>query len=841
VRPPPPPYPPPGGGGGGGGARGPPAPPPPPRRAAGQANIVAFRTGRTYPQIVRDNVFNVVNDLLFALGVALIILGRPLDAVVAVGVVLVNTVVGLFQEVRAKRTLDRIAILTRPRATVVRDGAERQVDPAEIVLGDLLVAHAGDQIVVDGRLAGDGRMEVDESPLTGESDLVAKHSGDELLSGSFVNTGGGRYVAERVGAESFANRITAQAQAHRRVLTPLQRQVSVIIRILLGIVVVFEALVIVKSLLGHLPLVETVRMSTVIVALIPNGLILAIALAYALGAVRMAHRGTLIQRANAVESLSNVDVLCTDKTGTLTTNVIRFDELEPLEATEPELGRLLGVFAASVSEADRTIEALATAFPAEPVRPLDEAPFSSQRKWSGLTFAEGDARGTLVLGAPEAVAAGLSNDEQRARVEGSARAAEWRAGGLRVLLFAHRHEPVPFAADDGRPALPAGLEPLGLICLRDELRPDVRETLAEFAQAGIAIKVISGDNPQTVAALAAQAGLAARPRSVSGAELAAMDAAGFAQAAGEAQVFGRVTPEQKERLAAALRDDGRYVAMIGDGVNDVIALKRADVGIAMQGGSQAARSVADMILMQDSFAALPAAFREGQRIRNGMQEILEIFMVRIFSKAALIAAMLPMGGFPFAPRNSSLLSFLGAGVPVVGLAAWAQPERPLKGSIYRPLARFALPPTVLLTLMALTIHLAFRLPLEDHYLATHAGATGAQALDYALPYAQTATITFMILCSLLLIPFTVPPIPFFTGGAPLRGDWRPTLLALALLVFLCGVLALPFGRHLFELTALAPWQYGLLAAAAVVWALLLKCVWACGLMDRLLGLRRSNA
>ena len=852
------------------------APPPPPiglteaeastRRAAGQGNDVVLRTGRTYAQIVRDNVFNVINNLLFALGVTLILLGRWLDAVVAVGVVLANTVVSLFQEIRAKRTLDRIAILTRPKAIVLRDGAEREVDPTELVLGDVVVVHAGDQIVVDGRLAEGGPLEVDESLLTGESDLVPKRPGAELLSGSFVNSGGGRYVAERVGMESFANRITSQAQAHRHVLTPLQHQVSVIIRILLGLVVVFEALVIVKSAVGHVPFVETVRMSTVIVALIPNGLILAIALSYALGAVRMAGKGTLIQQSNAVESLSNVDVLCTDKTGTLTTNAIRFEALEPFEATEEEFRTLLGAFTAGVTEANRTALALAEAFAGagngragadaadevadEPAAsaasaafaaPTDEALFSSQRKWSGLTFDSGPARGTLVLGAPEVIAAALASDVERDLILRNQHLDEWSARGLRVLLLARRSEPLPFPRPDGHPELPDLLVPLGLVCLRDELRPNVEETLAEFKQAGIAIKVISGDNPKTVAALAAQAGLAERPDRVSGGELAAMSEADFAQAAAETQVFGRVTPEQKESLAGALRDRGHYVAMIGDGVNDVIALKRANLGIAMQGGSQAARAVADMILMKDSFAALPAAFSEGQRIRNGMVDVLRIFMVRIFSKALLIAALLPLGGFPFAPRNSSLFSFLGAGIPVIGLTIWAIPGRPLKGSIYRPLVRFALPPTLLIAALGLPLHLWVRERYEDAFLATHAAATAQQALDYALPYAQTSTIVFMILCSLLLLPFTVPPVRFFAGGTPLRGDWRPTWLALGLAGFLALTLAFPLTRTVWELTALPLWLYGVCVGLVVVWGLLLKGIWRSGVLDRLLKLPRAQA
>ena len=810
------------------------------RRAAGQGNVAPLRVGRTYAQIVRDNVFNFINLILFALGVTLIILGRYLDALIAVGVVLANTLVSLYQEIRAKQTLDRIAILTRPKATVVRGGEAREVDPDEIVVGDLLEVGSGDQFVVDGHLVSGARMEVDESLLTGESDAVVKHRGDEVLSGSFVVTGTGRYVAEKVGQESFAANITARAQVPRRVLTPLQRQVRIIIDVFLVIVAVLETAVIVRALLGDVPFVETVRRSTVVVALVPNGLILAIALAYALGAVRMAGKGTLVQQANAVESLSNVDVLCTDKTGTLTTNAIRYHDLEALELPQAELERLLGVFAASAAELNKTTEALAATFAAERRQASAEAPFSSQRKWSGLAFdragaagSDGTPHGTYVLGAPEVLQPSL-----RAGSSLGDRLGEWTAQGYRVLLFAGLAEPVAFSRDqDSPPELPRDLMPLGLACFSDELRPHVQETLREFDEAGIAVKVISGDSPQTVAALATQAGLGRDLSAVTGQQLAEMDADEFADAAQDGSVFGRITPDQKEHLARALRERGRYVAMIGDGVNDVVALKQANLGVAMNSGSQAARAVAGLILIKDSFASLPEAFRDGQRIRNGLQDVLEIFMVRIFGKALVIAAMLPFTGFPFAPRNSSLLSFLGAGVPAIGLTAWAQARPPLKGSIFRPLARFSVPPLAVMIPTAVAVNLIARWRAEVAYSAAHQGASSADTLTHALPIAQTATITFLILCSLLLIPFVAPPTPWFTGGSPLRGDWRPTWMAVALLALFAGLAAVPFSRHLFELSKLPVWEWGMIVLAAAVWALLVRTMWRSRLLDRLLKTR----
>ncbi len=824
------------------------------RRAAGQGNVIVAQTGRTYREIVRDDVFNFINNILFALGMILVALTHYLDALLTVGVVLINTVVSLIQEIRAKRTLDRIAILARPHAVVVRGGAEREVDPSEIVLGDTLRVTAGDQVVVDGVMVGSGHghMEVDESLLTGESDLIVKRPGDKLLSGSFCVAGGGWYEAEKVGADSFANRITAQAKAHRRFLTPLQHQVNWLVRILLVIVLALEALIVVQSFTQHLPFVESIQMSMVIVSLVPNALVLAIVFAYAIGAIRMSGKGALIQEVNAIESLSNVDVLCTDKTGTLTTNVIRLDELEPLAAPRDELERLLAAYAASTGGGNRTTEAIAAGLPDAALPVADEALFSSKRKWSGIVFADGALQyETLVLGAPEVVVPAL----RPGTVGGpddplTTRQAEWTAGGLRVLLLAGLMAPVSFGGGDGAPhdglradtgggatgpELPRDLVPLGLVSLRDELRPNVQETLRAFEQAGIAVKVISGDNPQTVTSLARQAGLSGELVAFSGDELAAMDEAAFARAAAEGSIFGRVAPEQKEQLTTALRRRGHYVAMIGDGVNDVVALKRADVGIAMESGSAASRAVADLVLMGDSFGVLPAAFAEGRRIRNGMLDILNIFMVRIFSRAMLIPLVALIGGFAFTPRQSALLSYLTAAIPTIGLVAWAQTGATVKGRIYKPVARFVVPATLLLGLFELAVYALYFKTNESTWLAAHHGAGVAQAVAAAQPQAQTAVTVLAVLCGLLLIPFTVPPTRRWVGGARLRGDWRPTIMAAVMFVAYLVVVSTPGGRHLFQLDSLGILEQILLAVVALSWGFTVRAIWHWRGLDRLFG------
>jgi cation-transporting ATPase E len=641
------------------------------RRARGLGNVLPPPTGRTYSEIVRDNVLTFINSVLFGLGIALVLLGHGSDALVSLGVVTINVLVGVVQEVRAKRTLDRIALLSRPRAIVLRDGAELSVDPGEVVRGDVAIVRPGDQVVVDGVVLEGGRLGVDESLLTGESDLVPKTAGDPVYAGSFCASSSARYLTQGVGAASLAHQLTLHARAFRRVLTPLQRQIHLVVRVILLVAVSFGIVLVVHALVGGFSLAEGVRIAVVIAGLVPNGLFVAIAVAYALGAVRMAGKGVLVQQANAVESLSHVDVLCLDKTGTLTTGQVALDAIHPFDEPLAVVQRRLGDFLASATGGNRTTAAIAAGCPGRARPVLDEVPFSSAWKWSALAFGEGELPGTDVLGAPEVLLPHLTSPAPSS-VE--ALVAELAAAGRRLLLFAHDPMPRRLRDASGLPVLPSELIPLGVVALRDELRPDARRTLADFASAGIALRVLSGDDPRTARTIAVQAGFPPDSRVASGLDLGDLDEAGLAELTGGTRVFGRLSPQQKERLVRALQARGHYVGFIGDGVNDVLALKRADLAIALRSGSQAARAVADLVLLDDAFSALPAAFREGQRIVHGMQDILRLFLARVLSVALLIAAVGAVdAGFPLAPKHNALLTLLTVGIPSIALAAWARP------------------------------------------------------------------------------------------------------------------------------------------------------------------------
>ncbi len=790
------------------------------RRRRNLGNNVRLATSRSYLQILRQNAFTFVNTILFAIGIILVLMGQLGDALVTAGLVLINVVVGVYQEGRAKRKLDQIALLTRPKVTVMRDGQERTVDPADLVQGDLLLARPGDQIVVDGQVVGDGRMEVDESLLTGESDLVARRASDPVLSGSFCVSGSALYRAEKVGEQSYANMLTTSARVFKQTKTPLQASVDLVIRVLVLLVAQLGLLLGISFALQRIPLVEGVRVAAVLVALVPQGLFFMITVAYGMGAFRVAGRGALIQRANAVESISNVDLLCLDKTGTLTTNRVVLETIMPAGAqtgreTE-ELQTILGDYVATVKDGNRTALAISRVC-AGVARPFSElVPFSSERKWSALSAREGPLQGVYVLGAPEFLGPALAADPAlTAQVE------IWVRQGLRVLLLAHRPETTPLLNAAGTPILPGELAPLALLSFSDELRPEAQETLSHLQGLGIGIKLISGDHPETVAALARQVGLNT-DGVISGLELDLEEEHELARVSEEATVFGRITPGQKEKLVAQFQNTGHYVAMIGDGVNDVLSLKRAQVGVAMQSGSSATRAVADLILLEDSFAVLPAAFREGQRIVRGMEDIVRLLLTRtIYALLLVIATQIVGTPFPVSPKHNSIIALLTVGLPILAIAAWARPGPPAR-NLLRTTSRFVVPAAFGIAILSVSVFIAY-LTFSD-----------------SIEIAQTALTTCCVFCGLTLIPFVEPPNRAWVGGDMLSGDRRPSFLALGMLLLYLLITVTPPLRALFDLTLLRAIDYLLIATLVALWAVVLRAVWRSRLYERLLSLNPST-
>ena len=618
------------------------------RRRRGEGNRTVTASGHSYLRILRTNVFNLYNSILFAIGAALLALDRPSDALISVGIGVLNAMISAVQEIRAKRQLDQLQLLGRSAVVVIRDGHETEVQPEEVVRGDVLRVSPGDQLVVDGPVL-QGAVEVDESLLTGESEAQLRTVGEELLSGSHCVGGGGLLLARDVGAASYANRLTADARRASTDTTPLQRMIGFCVRLVMILVVLMTGAILLQAVLDGFSLVRIVQISAVLSGLVPYGLFFLIVLAYTAGAVRSSRRGALVQRVNAVESVSNVDVVCTDKTGTLTTGQLSVTDVTPLDGHDAEVVRsALGSMARSTDAANLTSAALAAHLPGAVVPVSEEVAFSSALRWSAVRTAEV----TWVLGAPEALASALGSGDGLA-ADVRARTAE----GLRVLVFACALDPGRALRDAaGRPMLPP-LEPLALVSLSDELRPDVPETIARFGEEGIGLKVLSGDDPDTVAALAARAGLRAGPPVHAG-QLNALADPELDAVVASASVFGRVAPKQKERIVASLRRQGHYVAMVGDGVNDARALKAAHVGVAMRSGSAVTRDVADIVLVEDSLAALLPTRTEGRRIISGIATSTQVFLARVVTQALIIVTVTMIGlGFPYSPAQTGLTLF----------------------------------------------------------------------------------------------------------------------------------------------------------------------------------------
>jgi cation-transporting P-type ATPase E len=810
------------------------------RRRRGEGNVAVSASSRSYARILRTNVFSFFNVILFTIGAALLALGRYNDAFTSVGLGLVNAAISAVQEIRAKRKLDRLQLLSRGRVVVVRDGRDVEVTPDGVVRGDVVHVRPGDQIVVDGPLLDGGLVEVDESLLTGESEPLLKKPGDDLLSGSFSVGGEGHQLARDVGAASYASRLTADARRATTDVTPLQRRIQFVVRLVMVLVALMSATILFQAALEGFTLVRVVQTTAVLSGLVPYGLFFLVALAYTVGAAKSAGDGALVQRVNAVESVSNVDVLCTDKTGTLTTGRLGLAEVQPVGALDAAgSGRLVGSLARSVAAANLTTSALAAALPGEPWEVREEIPFTSSLRWSAVRTDDG----VHVLGAPDALAPHLSGPSLAGTVT------ERTSQGLRVLVVATAADPdAPLRDSAGRPRLPA-LDPVAVVSLADELRPDVAGTFARLTADGVGIKVVSGDDPRTVAALARQAGLdGGEP--VAGPDLAGLSDPELDAVVARTTVFGRIAPEQKERLVDSLRRQGRYVAMIGDGVNDARALKRAQVGVAMRSGSAVTRDVADIVLTDDSLAALLPAQHEGRRIVNGIGTSMQVFLARVSTQGLVILAVTMLGlGFPYSPANVGL-TLLTVGVPTLFLTMWARPTRP-DPHLLADLGRFVVPAAVLTAAAGVGLyayHYTFLLAglssanAPEGVLAAFERYTGLSSDDVGFAEAaatigaQTALSTFVSYAAFLLILFLKPPNRFFASWTRPDGDRRPAVLVAALVAAFSGLLFVSAFTDYFGLTQAADPVFRTVLPALVVWFALLTAAYRFRVLDRALGL-----
>ncbi|MYS18147.1 HAD-IC family P-type ATPase [Streptomyces sp. SID4982] len=758
------------------------------RVARGQVNDVPVRSSRSLGEIVRANVFTRFNAIIGVLWVVTLFVAPIQDSLFGF-VILANTGIGIVQEWRAKKTLDSLAVIGEARPTVRRDGRSEQVPISSIVLDDLVEIGPGDKIVVDGVCAEADGLEVDESLLTGEADPVVKHPGEQVMSGSFVVAGGGAFQATKVGREAYAAQLAEEASRFTLVHSELRSGISTILKYVTWMMVPAALGLIVTQLVVKSNDFKGSVARTIggIIPMVPEGLVLLTSVAFAIGVVRLGRKQCLVQELPAIEGLARVDTVCLDKTGTLTEGGMDVTALKPLDgAEESRVREVLAALGASDPRPNASLRAIIDAYPdghGADRRPVSTLPFSSARKYSGAAFEEGDGEVVgWLLGAPDVL---LPPDDPALAETG-----RLNEQGLRVLLLARAAR----ALDGPDPA--RGARPVALVVLEQRLRPDAAETLRYFADQDVQAKVISGDNAVSVGAVARKLGLSGK--AVDARRLPA-DPADMAKAVDRATVFGRVTPQQKREMVGALQSEGRTVAMTGDGVNDVLALKDADIGVSMGSGSEATRAVAQIVLLNNSFATLPSVVAEGRRVIGNITRVATLFLVKtVYSVLLALLVVAWQVEYPFLPRHLTLLSTLTIGVPAFFLALAPNKER-ARPHFVRRVMRYSIPGGLLAGVATFVTYLLAR----HHY-------TGADALA-----AETSAATLtLFLISMWVLAIIARPYTW----------WRLALVAAMGVAFLF-VLTVPWLQDFFALRLVGntmPWAA---VGVAVVAAAALEVVW----------------
>ncbi|MER7927692.1 cation-translocating P-type ATPase [Streptomyces sp. NPDC096057] len=761
------------------------------RVARGEVNDVPVRSSRSLAEIVRANVFTRFNAIIGVLWLIMLFVAPVQDSLFGY-VIIANTGIGVFQEWRAKKTLDSLAVIGEAKPTVRRDGAAAEVSTSEIVLGDLIEIGPGDKVVVDGECVEADGLEIDESLLTGEADPVVKRRGDPVMSGSFVVAGGGAFEATRVGREAYAAQLAEEASRFTLVHSELRTGISTILKYVTWMMIPTAIGLVISQLVvkQHGFKDSVARTVGGIVPMVPEGLVLLTSVAFAIGVIRLGRKQCLVQELPAIEGLARVDTVCLDKTGTLTEGGMDVTELRPLSgADETYVRKVLGALGASDPRPNASLQAIIAACPdSGEWRCVESLPFSSARKYSGATFSESDGESsTWLLGAPDVLLA----DDDPALAE----TARLNEQGLRVLLLAR----VSGELDD--PEVTREASATALVVLEQRLRPDAAETLAYFADQDVHAKVISGDNAVSVGAVAKKLGLTGK---VVDARQLPSDKEEMAKSLDEGTVFGRVTPQQKRDMVAALQSRGHTVAMTGDGVNDVLALKDADIGVSMGSGSEATRAVAQIVLLNNSFATLPSVVAEGRRVIGNITRVATLFLVKtVYSVLLAVLVVCWRVEYPFLPRHLTLLSTLTIGVPAFFLALAPNTER-AKPHFVRRVMRYSIPGGVIAAVATFVTYLIAR-----HYY-TGKGSLGAET--------SAATLT-LFLISMWVLAIIARPYTW----------WRITLVASMGAAFVV-VLVVPWLQHFFALKLVGVTMPWIAVGISVVAGAVLEVVWR--LVDR---------
>ncbi|BCN62647.1 HAD-IC family P-type ATPase [Rhodococcus hoagii] len=707
------------------------------RVANGQTNDVPDRASRSVKDIVRGNVFTRINAILGVLLIIVLSTGSIIDGMFGL-LIIANSGIGIIQEIRAKRTLDQLAIVSQAKPVVRRDGTAAPVAPKDVVLDDIIELGPGDQIVVDGVVVEASALEVDESLLTGEADAVHKPVGAQVLSGSYVVAGSGAYRATKVGREAYAAKLAEEASKFTLVHSELRSGIDKILKFITYLMIPAGLLIIYNQLFSSGQALGPALngMVAALVPMVPEGLVLMTSIAFAVGVVRLGQRKCLVQELPAIEGLARVDVVCADKTGTLTENGMKLAELRTAKPDDAQAARALAAMAADDPRPNASMLAIREALSDDPGwEPTAVAPFSSAKKWSGQSYGN---NGNWLLGAPDVL---LDPDSDMAR-----QAEEVGAQGLRVLLLGSSDRPVD------APDAPGAVTPRALVILDQKVRPDARETLEYFASQKVDVKVISGDNAVSVGAVATSLGLPGGDNAIDARKLPE-DPEELADTLDEATTFGRVRPDQKRAMVGALQSRGHTVAMTGDGVNDVLALKDADIGVAMGSGSPATRAVAQIVLLDNKFATLPYVVGEGRRVIGNIERVSNLFLTKtVYS--VLLAFLIGVSGvvaqifdfdplpYPFLPRHVTIAAWFTIGIPAFILSLAPNNERARTGFVSRVM-RLAIPSGVIIGIATYV-----------SYLLAYAGP---DATEQQVEQAGTTALITLIMIALWVLAVVARP------------------------------------------------------------------------------------
>ncbi len=771
------------------------------RIAQGKTNDVPSRASRSVAEIVRANVLTRINAILGVLFLIVLATGSLINGLFGL-LIIANSGIGIIQELRAKKTLDNLAIVGQAKPTVRRQTGTAERPPSEVVLDDVIELGPGDQIVVDGELLEAAACEIDESLLTGEADPIAKSVGDPVMSGSFVVAGTGAYRATKVGREAYAARLAEEASKFTLVKSELRSGINKILQFITYLLVPAGLLTIYTQLfLTGVGWRESVlRMVGALVPMVPEGLVLMTSIAFAVGVIRLGRRQCLVQELPAIEGLARVDVVCADKTGTLTENGMRLSEARTLaEASADQVGAVLASLAADDTRPNASMQAIAEAYPQPPGwTAAAVAPFKSATKWSGASYGD---NGNWVIGAPDVL---LDPDSPVAE-----QAEEIGAHGLRVLLLGASDVRVDSADAPGR------VTPVALVILEQRVRPDARSTLEYFADQHVSVKVISGDNAVSVGAVAGSLGL--RGETIDARELPA-DPDALADTMATYTTFGRVRPDQKRSMVHALQSRDHTVAKTGDGVNDVLALKDADIGVAMGSGSPASRAVAQIVLLDNKFATLPYVVGEGRRVIGNIERVSNLFLTKtVYS--VLLALLIGLGGlashllhsepllYPFQPIHVTIAAWFTIGIPAFVLSLAPNNERAKTGFVRRVMTS-ALPAGIVIGLATFA-----------SYLLAYPGRDGSSVQQ---TQASTAALITLLIGAMWVLAVVARPYQW----------WRVGLVGASALGYLV-IFALPLARRTFMLDPSDPALTTTAVLLGVAAAALIEASW--WIQGRVLG------